>query len=95
MRTMPSSNSTMPEEAVLEIRATYEQIVALQKSQLSEIKALFEGRLDDMRNQIDHLRQELAQARETMAPRSDLDAMHARNEELIDLVKMLITKAEG
>jgi len=85
----------VPEEAVLEIRATYEQIVALQKSQLGEVKALYEARLDDMRGQVEHLRQEMAHTRETMAPRSDLDAMHARHEELINLVKMLTKTSDG
>ena len=86
------SGDTLPVEAVLEIKATYEQIVQLQKDQLREIKDLYESRLADARGDITYLRQELARIQDNSAPKTELDALHARHQELVDFVKLLIGK---
>ena len=80
------------ELSVLEIKATYEQIVQLQKDQLREIKDLYESRLADARGDITYLRQELTRLQDNSAPKTELDALHARHQELVDFVKLLIGK---
>ncbi len=86
------SGNMLPVEAVLEIKATYEQIVLLQKDQLREIKDLYESRLADARGDITYLRQELVRVQDNSAPKTELQALHARHQELVEFVKLLIGK---
>ena len=86
------SGDTLPVEAVLEIKATYEQIVRLQKDQLQEIKDLYESRLADARGDITYLRQELTRLQDNSAPKTELEALHTRHQELVEFVKLLIGK---
>ncbi len=86
------SGDTLPVEAVLEIKATYEQIVQLQKDQLREIKDLYESRLADARGDITYLRQELTRLQDNSAPKTELNALHTRHQELVEFVKLQIGK---